>query len=468
MSFKQQYSELPDALFQSICPEQVVEPELVVFNNNLSKQLTLPKEFERRDANFLSGNKIVETSTPLALGYAGHQFGNLVPQLGDGRAHLLGQVVSKKGNDVDLQLKGSGKTRYSRGGDGKSTLKSALREYIVSEYLNTLNIPTCRSLYVLSGNESIMRNEPEQVGLVCRVAKSHIRIGSFQFAAMHQDTHVLKSLADFTINQLYPELNNSNNPYLALFEIVSEQLSKLVASWMANGFIHGVMNTDNILLSGEAIDFGPCAFMGAYQPTQVFSSIDRQGRYAFQNQPGIIHWNLARLAESLIPLVDVREEQAIALLTKALNKFPALYEQHYHALMSEKLAINSADKTSKDIITSLLKFMSDEGLDFRATFTDLTNSVIGKDANLKINSSDWFDYWQKQINLDLVDRMCHVNPKQHFYNVTIEKLLDLCVAEPLQASNYIEQYFSALHDDKSTHLLANHGFDKAYRTYCGT
>ncbi|MFY8352404.1 protein adenylyltransferase SelO [Pseudoalteromonas sp. SSM20] len=468
MSLKQRYSELPEVFFQSICPEQMRDPSLVVFNNDLAKHLDLPNEFSDRDIDFLSGNKVISCSNPLALGYAGHQFGNLVPQLGDGRAHLLGQVASHLNYDVDLQLKGSGKTHYSRGGDGKSTLRAALREYIVSEYLATLNIQTCRSLYVIAGNEAIMRNEPEQVGLVCRVAKSHIRIGSFQFAAMHQDPLVLKSLADFTINTLYPELIKSQNPYLSLFESVAKKLAILVASWMANGFIHGVMNTDNILLSGEAIDFGPCAFMGEYNPNQVFSSIDRQGRYAFQNQPGIMHWNLARLAESLIPLIDENEETSIELLSAVLNKFPTEYEKHYHLLMCEKLALDSENPNSKDLIVSLLAYMKDEKLDYRNTFTVLSNHQLNNLSNDIIISSDWYKSWQKNKKIDLIDRMCHVNPKKHFYNVTIEKLLDLCVAEPLQASNYIELYFASLTQDDSDLLQANNAFDDAYRTYCGT
>ncbi|WP_372766825.1 protein adenylyltransferase SelO family protein [Pseudoalteromonas sp.] len=468
MSLKQHYIELPDALFQSICPEQLVEPSLIIFNQELSEQLDLPNELRNCDVDYLSGNTLVPKSIPLALGYAGHQFGNLVPQLGDGRAHLLGQVSSKFNYEVDLQLKGSGKTRYSRGGDGKSTLRAALREYIISEYLATLNINTSRSLYVIAGNDSIMRNELEQVGLVCRVAKSHIRIGSFQYAAMHQDPTVLKSLADFTIRQLYPELLKHQNPYLSLVKQVAEQLAELVASWMANGFIHGVMNTDNILLSGETIDFGPCAFMGKYNPAQVFSSIDRQGRYAFQNQPSIMHWNLARFAESLITLVAENEDRSIQLLSSVLNEFPTRYETIYHMKLCEKLALSPNEPMSKNVIIEMLAYMKKEQLDYRETFSFL--SMFSEDTSYQSNivNSECFKLWQKHKNVDLIERMCHVNPKKHFYNVTIEKLLDLCVADPLQASNHIELYFSALKQNDYEFLQSNHSFDDTYRTYCGT
>ncbi|MFH6954012.1 protein adenylyltransferase SelO family protein [Pseudoalteromonas sp. XMcav1-K] len=468
MSLIQYYSELPDALFQSIKPESLAQPKTIVFNDKLASSLTLPVGFNSQNPSILAGNELIDSCNPLALGYAGHQFGNLTPQLGDGRAHVLGQVSADNRLHYDLQLKGSGRTRYSRGGDGRSTLRAALREYIVSEYLHKLGIDTTRSLYVVAGDDKIMRDDLEQAAVVCRVAKSHLRIGSFQYAAMHQDSDVLKTLTDFTIKQLYPELIDHENPYLSLFDVVSDRLADLVASWMANGFIHGVMNTDNVLLSAESIDFGPCAFMGIYKPEQVFSSIDRQGRYAYRNQPGIMHWNLARLAESLIGLVAQDEDKSISLLSTVLNLFPQKYESYFHQRMCEKLALDPKEQQSKPVVQALLKYLEQEQIDFNGAFSQLAMTEKHIHGDYDIVQSEWFKLWQSQRKLDLIPRMCHVIKNAYFSNSDIETLLDKCVTNPKQATQTISHYFALLNNQSANELHANHPFDTSYRTFCGT
>lgn len=288
------YTALPNTLYQHIQPTPVTSPTLTLYNTSLAKTLglTIPK----KEANdLLSGKKIITNSTPIAQAYAGYQFGHFVPQLGDGRAILLGEIITPDNKRMDIQLKGSGKTTYSRQGDGRSPLGAVIREYLVSEAMHALGIPTTRSLAIVSTGETVQRQVEEPGGILTRVASSHIRIGTFNFLAARNDTESLEKLTEYTINRHYPTLKNAPNQALALLEAILNKQASLIAKWMHVGFIHGVMNTDNTTLSGETIDYGPCAFMEAYHPDTVFSSIDHHGRYAYKNQPGIVCWNLERL-----------------------------------------------------------------------------------------------------------------------------------------------------------------------------
>ena len=470
MTITQYYADLPQNLYQLISPEPISSPELLVFNKELEEQLCLPLEFQKKDAEFLAGNKQVEHCKPLALGYTGHQFGQLNAQLGDGRAHLLGQVFDSSNAFFDLQLKGSGRTRYSRGGDGRSTLKAALREYIVSEYVHKLNIPTSRSLYVIKSSDKIMRDELVDSGIVCRVAKTHLRIGSFQFAAMHQDKHTIKALADFAIKHYYPNCLQSNTPYLALFETVLKKSSDLVAHWMSEGFIHGVMNTDNILISGETIDFGPCAFMGKYDPVQCFSSIDRQGRYAYQNQPGIMHWNLARFAESLISLVDEDENKSIELLSASLNQFKALYDSSYTQRMALKLGLN-LDNTEDNTfqIQSLLTILKSSDWQYTSVFSFLHSLASEEKQYHPIESTHWYENWLETRHITWKQSVINNNKASYLSNSDIETLLDECVENPHNSERLIASYFDELNRASSSLLSKNQlDFDKGYKTFCGT
>ena len=320
------YCELPNIFYSKEIPEKILNPKLVEFNKELAEDLGLDLKFLNSDEGiqYLVGNKLLEGSTPIAQAYAGHQFGHFT-MLGDGRAILLGEFISRNGQRFDIQLKGAGKTKYSRGGDGKAALGPMLREYIISEGMYGLKIPTTRSLAVISTGENVIREEILEGALLVRIAKSHIRVGTFQFARNFGDVEDLKKLADYTLNRHFKKDTYEGNPYLYLLKEVINNQAKLISKWQVVGFIHGVMNTDNMTISGETIDYGPCAFMDSYDINTVFSSIDINGRYAYGNQPKIGVWNLTRFAESLLPLLDDDIDNAIKIAEEALSNYGKLY-----------------------------------------------------------------------------------------------------------------------------------------------
>ena len=326
--FNHSYTKLPKDFFVEQLPVKVSNPKLLLLNEPLLKSLGLDKEALSREAwgNIFSGNELPEKAHPIAEAYAGHQFGHFAI-LGDGRAVLLGEHVNPDGDHFDIQFKGSGQTPYSRRGDGRAALGPMLREFIISEAMFALKIPTTRSLAVVMTGESVMRDELLPGAILTRVAKSHIRVGTFQFASTLNDTNKLKALADYTIDRHYPECKAKDNPYLAFLNAVIERQALLLSQWMHVGFIHGVMNTDNMSISGETIDYGPCAFMDRYHPETVFSSIDRHGRYAYANQPPIAQWNLARFAETLIPLIDQNTDKSIELASQSVNDFSDQFQR---------------------------------------------------------------------------------------------------------------------------------------------
>ncbi|MFM8230840.1 MAG: protein adenylyltransferase SelO, partial [Chthoniobacterales bacterium] len=335
-NFDNSYARLPDALFSRVAPVPVTQPGLAVLNENLATELGLDVAALRESGTeIFAGNTVPKGAEPIAQAYAGHQFGHFT-NLGDGRAILLGEQIAPGGSRFDIQLKGSGQTPYSRCGDGRAVLGPMLREYIISEAMHALGIPTTRSLAVATTGEQIAREELLPGAVLTRVAASHIRVGTFEYANALGDRAALEALTRHTLRRHYPELAGADNPALALFEGVLERQAKLVAQWVCVGFVHGVMNTDNMALSGETIDYGPCAFIDTYDPATVFSSIDRGGRYAYGNQPNIAHWNLARLAEALLPLIDDDKDKAVAAAEERLGKFPEHFRAHYTAGLRSK------------------------------------------------------------------------------------------------------------------------------------
>ena len=371
--FDNSYSKLSKTFKEDIKPTPVHEPELVILNEELAKNLNLNfSGIEKKKlAEIFSGNSLPDGTNSIAQAYAGHQFGHFT-MLGDGRAVLLGEHLVNKNQRFDIQFKGSGRTSFSRGGDGRAALGPMLREYIISEAINALNIPTTRSLAVVKTGEKVVRENLLNGAILTRVASSHIRVGTFQYIAATQNLEDLNTLINYTIDRHYPEIQSSKNKALDLLSIVMEKQCQLVINWMRVGFIHGVMNTDNMALSGETIDYGPCAFMDQYDPKSVFSSIDHFGRYAYYNQPTIAKWNLARFAECLIPLLDSNKDKAIKLATDKINEFDSNYEKKWLGMMRDKLGMIGNQKEDEVLILDLLQWMHVNKADYTNTFCNLT------------------------------------------------------------------------------------------------
>jgi uncharacterized protein YdiU (UPF0061 family) len=381
LGFEHSYAALPPRFLERVRPTAVTQPGLVVLNAPLAAQLGLdPDTLEPRAAALFSGNELPEDAEPLAMAYAGHQFGNFVPQLGDGRAILLGELRGPDGMLRDLQLKGGGRTRYSRGGDGRAALGPMLREYLVSEAMHALGIPTTRSLAVVTTGERVLRDTGPLPGAVlARVAASHVRVGTFEYFAARGDDDGVRTLLDYVIARHYPEARAAALPALALLAAVVERQAALLADWMRVGFIHGVMNTDNMAISGETIDYGPCAFMDHYDSRKVFSSIDRGGRYAYANQPRIAQWNLARFAETLLPLLDPDGETAVRLATDELQRFEARCDAHLLTAIRRKLGLATEEQGDGALVSGLLACLQEGSVDFTLAFRRLCD-VAGADA----------------------------------------------------------------------------------------
>ena len=400
--FDNTYARLPEVFYEHVAPTQVAAPELLRLNDALARRLNIDPAFLRSPAGIavLSGNAIAPRSEPIALAYAGHQFGNFVPQLGDGRAVLLGEVVDIEGRRYDLQLKGSGPTRFSRRGDGRAALGPVIREYIISEAMAALGIPTTRSLAAILSGEAVMRERMLPGGVLTRVASSHLRIGTFQYFAARGDTASVRVLADYAIARHYPAVREAQDQYLAFFDAVASRLADLTASWMLVGFIHGVLNTDNTSIAGETIDYGPCAFIDAYHPAKVFSSIDQFGRYAFANQPGIISWNLARFAETLLPLIADGGDKAIEALNASLARFADLYQQAYLAGLRRKLGLSTEQYGDDQLGSDLLTRMAENEADFTLTFRNLSEAAVdeSRDADVRVlfKSPAAYDAWGRR------------------------------------------------------------------------
>ena len=400
LPFDNSYARLPERFYARLSPTPVAAPRLVKLNRALALQLGLdPEVLASPDGvAMLAGNKVAPGSEPIALAYAGHQFGNFVPQLGDGRAILLGEVVDRDGVRRDIQLKGSGPTPFSRSGDGRAAVGPVLREYIVSEAMAALGIPTTRSLAAVTTGEPIWRDGELPGAVLSRGASSHIRVGTFQFFAARRDTEALRLLADHVIARHYPEAREAAEPYRALFEAVIGRQAALVAKWLLVGFIHGVMNTDNCSVAGETIDYGPCAFMDAYNPETVFSSIDQQGRYAYAHQPSIAHWNLARFGETLLPLLAEDNDKALAIANETLGTFRDRYVAALIGGLRQKLGLSTEEEGDAALAQDLLNAMTDGQADFTLTFRHLGDAAADPAADaavrsLFVNKTESFDAW---------------------------------------------------------------------------
>lgn len=412
LRFDNSYARLSEALFQRQPPHPVRAPELLRLNRPLAETLGLDPDAcsDAEWAEVFAGNRLLPGMEPLAMAYAGHQFGNFVPQLGDGRALLLGEVIGRDGQRRDLQLKGSGRTPFSRGGDGRAALGPVLREYIVSEAMHALGVPSTRALAAVRTGESVMRDRILPGGIVTRVARSHIRVGTFEYFAARRDQDSVRLLADHVIQRHYPDVARADNAYLELLRAAARAQAELVAHWLGVGFIHGVMNTDNVSLAGETIDYGPCAFMDSYHPDTVFSSIDQHGRYAFGNQPRIAQWNLARFAECLLPLIDGDEERAIARATEALEANADVLDVAWMGVMRAKLGLQQAEEGDKALVQDLLALMREQAADYTLAFRGLAEAV-GADGPEQAPAllegfpepqalTDWLLVWQRRLHAE--------------------------------------------------------------------
>jgi uncharacterized protein YdiU (UPF0061 family) len=404
--FDNSYARLPERFFARLPPTPVAAPRLIRLNEALARHLRLDPEklASPEGVAVLGGNRVPHTGEPLAMAYAGHQFGAFVPQLGDGRAILLGEVVDADDVRRDIQLKGSGPTPFSRNGDGRATLGPVLREYIVSEAMAALGIPTTRSLAVVTTGETVRREMPLPGAVLTRVASSHVRVGTFEFFAARADVDAIRHLADHVIVR-YPEAAGAANPYRALLGQIIARQADLIAQWLLVGFIHGVMNTDNMSIAGETIDYGPCAFMDSYDPATVYSSIDSFGRYAYGNQPRIGRWNLARLAEAVLPLLDEDKDSAIQQANEALDGFGAHFETAYAEGLRRKLGLLQAQPDDLPLAQDLLERMAQNGADFTLTFRRLCKAATSPDADAGVRSlftaptayDGWAEQWRRRL-----------------------------------------------------------------------
>jgi len=409
-AFENTYARELEGFYVTWKAAQVARPTLVQFNRALAEELGLDGGAldSEEGARIFAGNETPEGAMPLAQAYAGHQFGGFSPQLGDGRALLLGEVIDRNGRRRDIQLKGSGPTPFSRAGDGRAALGPVLREYLIGEAMHVLGIPTTRALAAVVTGEPVYRETELPGAVLTRVAASHIRVGTFQWFAARGEQAKVRRLADYVIDRHYRELKDHANPYLGLIERVCDRQAALIASWMHVGFIHGVMNTDNMAISGETIDYGPCAFMDHYDPATVFSSIDTQGRYAYSNQPRIAQWNLARLAETLVPLIDADEKRAIARATEVVNAFSEQYERHWLKGMRAKLGLVSEDEADLNLAQGFLTAMEGKKVDYTLAFRCLADAALGQEEPIRALFADasaydlWSGHWRARLAREAV------------------------------------------------------------------
>ena len=473
------YSKLPGVFFSKLSPTPVSSPKILLFNQKLAEEIGLDLSVlsEEERTQLLSGNLVPKGIEPFAQAYAGHQFGNFT-MLGDGRALMLGEHLTPSGQRLDLQFKGSGRTPYSRGGDGRAALGPMLREYLISEAMHALGIPTTRSLAVVATGESVYRESELPGAILTRTAGSHIRVGTFEFASLHEDKAMTQALLDYLIDRHFPEIREEENKALSVLRAAIDQQIDLITHWMRVGFIHGVMNTDNMALSGETIDYGPCAFMDVFSPDTVFSSIDHRGRYAFANQPYVAQWNLARLAESLLPLIHDERQDAIAGAEESLNAFEPAYKDKWLAMMGTKLGLAEADKQDERLVTDLLDWMHSNGADYTNTFRDLGRQVLPENQPYQSETFEtWHRRWQERLggegrSLDSsLSLMRSVNPVVIPRNHKVEEALQAGEEGNL---NPFRNLLKALESpyEEADHLapyqVPPKPSEKVHQTFCGT
>ncbi len=469
------YTQISDKLFSELKPDAVTNPSTVIVNNELAEKLGLNlKGISEEDlSNLFSGNSLPHGSKPFAQAYAGHQFGQFTI-LGDGRAHIVGEQVTPEGEIFDIQYKGSGRTPYSRGGDGKAALGPMLREYLISEAMYYLGIPTTRSLAVVETGEKVYREVPLKGSILTRVASSHIRIGTFQFLAAHKDYEGMKSLLDFSIKRHFSNLKFSENLAIEFIKAVMQKQINLIVEWMRVGFIHGVMNTDNSTISGETIDYGPCAFMDHYDANTVFSSIDTQGRYSFANQPSIIQWNLVRLAECLLPLIDKDEKRSIEIAQNLINTFSLLFKDKWLQMMKKKLGIKDQSEDDEELINNLIKWMQQKKPDFTNTFCNLMNYDHADDEEFEDDEfNNWKREWKKRVEgKEYLDVMMSCNPTLIPRNYLVEEALSEAETDgKFDKFNELNEIISSPYQLKKVNIKYLETPSKTnipYKTFCGT
>ena len=489
LSFDNSYARLPERFYTRLLPDPVSSPGLIRVNHALSGHLGIEPNWleSKTGVEFIAGNFIPGGADPIATVYAGHQFGGWNPQLGDGRAILLGEMIAADGVRYDIQLKGSGRTPYSRGGDGRAPLGPVLREYIISEAMAVLGVPTTRALAAATTGDEVMRDGQVPGAVLTRVAQSHIRIGTFQFFAAKKDYNALKVLVDHVIQRHYPEAAQADNPVRAMLDGMVARQASLIAQWQLLGFIHGVMNTDNMLLSGETIDYGPCAFMDGFDPGTVFSSIDHGGRYAYRNQPSIAHWNLSMLAQALLPLLDDDEQKALASGQAAIDAFPDLYIAAYQNGMRKKLGLTHSGADDAVFMQDLLTLMQEEKTDFTLTFRRLSDLADPEQASgggvspvfeLPETFAPWLDRWRKRLARESRDAsglqsgMYAVNPAYIARNHLVEEAIDAAVKqqdfEPFHTLvDVLAQPFE-FNDAQARYAIPPRPEQVVKQTFCGT
>ena len=483
--FDNSYARLPDRFFASVYPEPVDGPKLLKFNAALAAELGVEADLSdpARLAATLAGNVVPQGAVPLAMAYAGHQFGNFVPQLGDGRAILLGEVVDRNGRRRDIQLKGAGPTPFSRRGDGRAALGPVLREYIVSEAFAALGLPATRALAAVATGEQVYRERVEQGAVFVRVAASHVRVGTFQFFAARGDNDGVKTLADYVIDRHYPELKTSENRYLALLDAVAARQAALIARWLGVGFIHGVMNTDNMTISGETIDFGPCAFLDEYDAMKVFSSIDQQGRYAYRNQPGIGQWNIARLSECLLPLLDTDEDKAVDAANGVLKRFGETFQSEWVAIFRQKMGLFSSSEEDGDLIQALLGVLHEGQADFTLAFRRLADAAEGNDEaflgcfSAREKAIEWLASWRARLEAETQSgaeraaAMRAVNPAVIARNHRVEEAIAAANYGDLSFFERLMQALEKPYEERpefADYMTPPKPEERVTRTFCGT
>ncbi len=478
-NFDNTYAKLPKSLLSKLKPTPVKFPETIVFNYDLSNKIGLDfSEVNKKEiASIFSGNKLPTGSETISQAYAGHQFGYFTI-LGDGRAHLIGEHVTKNLERFDIQFKGSGQTPYSRNADGRAALSPMLREYLISESMYYLGVPTTRSLAVIKTGENVLREKKLEGAILTRLASSHIRVGTFQYALVSKDFKNLQTLFDYTIKRHYPHLKNKSSSALELLKIVMEKQINLVVNWMRIGFVHGVMNTDNMTVSGETIDYGPCAFMDVYDPNTVFSSIDQYGRYAYYNQPRIAKWNLERFAECLLPLIDSNKDKSLEMAKEVLNEFPERYKKLWLEMMKNKLGLDGEQNSDQDLIIELLTWMHEQKADYTNTFCFLMNKLnLDKSIYKNESFSRWKSKWNNRSKLNknspeqsfkmMLSANPLIIPRNHIVEDSLKKA---------EEENDLDKFNDLLYNiKKSKHenlcdpkYQSAGDSSKKYKTFCGT
>lgn len=482
------YTDLPEQFYARVAPTPVVTPRLIRFNHTLAEQLGLNAQAltAPEGVRILAGNRVPEGADPLALAYAGHQFGQFVPQLGDGRAILLGECIDRHGQRRDIQLKGAGRTPFSRMGDGRAVLGPVLREYIVSEAMAGLGIPTTRALAMVSTGEQLRRETMQPGAILTRVASSHVRVGTFEYFHRRVDAGSVRVLADHVIDRLYPDLAGADNPYAALLDAVAERTGKLIAQWLLVGFIHGVMNTDNASIAGETLDYGPCAFMDSYNAAQVYSSIDLHGRYAYDQQPTIGQWNMARLAECLVPLLADNDEQAIDRARDSLALYQTTFEQHYSHGLAAKIGLAQQREGDDKLVAGLLECMAEQGADFTLTFRRLTDVTFDREATQApvhelfaeaTGLRAWLTRWQQRLTAQKIDAhqrrllMRSVDPAYIPRNHRVQQVIDAAGNDDWQPLDNLLTVVTTPfedHPELAQYAQPPQPAEIVQRTFCGT